>query len=170
MEEQLYYKDALKLAQKDYRACISKGISPCLPVLDDFVSASNVANAVDLGVVQIPADMIVGTKTRGRMNAFSTSFMPLLEDGTDIMTIKEALGHKSLASTEVYLTLGIGNGRSVKSPMTSAEPPYPIRDAFILFLPRVRKETSFSLRGAEKGRVCHYALQDRCPWVQRQLP
>ncbi len=83
MEEQLYYKDALKLAQKDYRACISKGISPCLPVLDDFVSASNVANAVDLGVVQIPADMIVGTKTRGRMNAFSTSFMPLLEDGTE---------------------------------------------------------------------------------------
>ena len=40
----------------------------------------------------------------------------LYEAGTDIMTIKEALGHKSLASTEVYLTLGIGNGRSVKSP------------------------------------------------------
>ena len=40
----------------------------------------------------------------------------LYEAGTDLMTIKEALGHKSLASTEVYLTLGIGNGRSVKSP------------------------------------------------------
>ena len=40
----------------------------------------------------------------------------LYEAGTDIMTIKEALGHRSLASTEVYLTLGIGNGRSVKSP------------------------------------------------------
>lgn len=40
----------------------------------------------------------------------------LYEAGTDILTIKEALGHKSLASTEVYLTLGIGNGRSVKSP------------------------------------------------------
>lgn len=40
----------------------------------------------------------------------------LYEAGTDIITIKEALGHKSLASTEVYLTLGIGNGRSVKSP------------------------------------------------------
>lgn len=39
----------------------------------------------------------------------------LYEAGTDIMTIKEALGHKSLASVEVYLTLGIGNGRSVKS-------------------------------------------------------
>ena len=40
----------------------------------------------------------------------------LYEAGTDIITIKEALGHKSLSSTEVYLTLGIGNGRSVKSP------------------------------------------------------
>ncbi len=40
----------------------------------------------------------------------------LYESGTDIMTIKEALGHKSISSTEVYLTLGIGNGRMVKSP------------------------------------------------------
>ena len=40
----------------------------------------------------------------------------LYEAGTDIVSIKEALGHKSLSSTEVYLALGIGNGRSVKSP------------------------------------------------------
>ena len=40
----------------------------------------------------------------------------LYEAGTDIMTIKEAMGHKSLSSTSVYLTLGIGNGRSVTSP------------------------------------------------------
>lgn len=32
------------------------------------------------------------------------------------MTIKEAMGHKSISSTTVYLTLGIGNGRSVTSP------------------------------------------------------
>lgn len=40
----------------------------------------------------------------------------LYEAGTDLMTIKEAMGHKSLSSTETYLRLGIGNGRSVKSP------------------------------------------------------
>lgn len=40
----------------------------------------------------------------------------LYESGTDIMAIKEAMGHKSLSSTSVYLTLGIGNGRIVKSP------------------------------------------------------
>lgn len=40
----------------------------------------------------------------------------LYEAGTDLLSIKEAMGHKSLASTSVYLTLGIGNGRSVTSP------------------------------------------------------
>ena len=40
----------------------------------------------------------------------------LYEDGYDLMSIKEAMGHKSLSSTTVYLTLGIGNGRIVRSP------------------------------------------------------
>ena len=40
----------------------------------------------------------------------------LYEAGADMVSIKEAMGHKSLSSTEVYLALGIGNGRSVKSP------------------------------------------------------
>lgn len=40
----------------------------------------------------------------------------LYESGADLMAVKEAMGHKSLSSTAVYLTLGIGNGRSVKSP------------------------------------------------------
>ncbi|MBO5640152.1 MAG: tyrosine-type recombinase/integrase [Oscillospiraceae bacterium] len=40
----------------------------------------------------------------------------LYEAGADLFSIKEAMGHKSLSSTEVYLALGIGNGRSVKSP------------------------------------------------------
>lgn len=40
----------------------------------------------------------------------------LYEAGANIMSIKEAMGHKSLSGTSVYLTLGIGNGRSVTSP------------------------------------------------------
>ena len=40
----------------------------------------------------------------------------LYESGADLMSIKEAMGHKALSSTTIYLTLGIGNGRSVKSP------------------------------------------------------
>lgn len=40
----------------------------------------------------------------------------LYEAGTDLITIKEAMGHKSLSSTETYLRLGIGNGRTIRSP------------------------------------------------------
>ena len=40
----------------------------------------------------------------------------LYESGADLMSIKEAMGHKAFSSTTVYLTLGIGNGRSVRSP------------------------------------------------------
>ena len=40
----------------------------------------------------------------------------LYDNGTDIESIREAMGHKSLSSTEVYIKLGIGNGRKVVSP------------------------------------------------------
>lgn len=40
----------------------------------------------------------------------------LYNDGWDLMAIKEAMGHKALSSIMVYLTLGIGNGRVVRSP------------------------------------------------------
>ena len=80
---EFYYKDAQKLAQKDYRACVSRGKSPFLPVLDDIVSSSDITAGIDLGIVQIPAELIVGTKTRGRVSAFATNFMPILEEGTE---------------------------------------------------------------------------------------
>lgn len=40
----------------------------------------------------------------------------LYEAGADLMSIKEAMGHKSISSTTIYLSLGISNGRSVTSP------------------------------------------------------
>lgn len=40
----------------------------------------------------------------------------LYESGADLMSVKEAMGHKSISSTTIYLTLGVGNGRSVTSP------------------------------------------------------
>lgn len=86
-----YYKDALKLGQREYRSRIGRGMSPCLPVLDDFVSGEIAAAGTDLGIVQIPADWIVGTKTRGRVNAFASNFMPLLEEGTEFAMKWEGL-------------------------------------------------------------------------------
>lgn len=81
-----YYRDALRLGQKEYRSCVVKGISPVLPVLDDFVPEERVNLGVKLGVVTIPVEFIVGTKTRGRTNSFARNFMPLLPENTEFGT------------------------------------------------------------------------------------
>ena len=86
-----YYKEALRLGQKEYRACVSKGLSPCLPVLDDFLPPERAGNVVELGLVQVPSEFLVGTKTRGRVNAFAPNFMPLLADGSEFAIKWEAL-------------------------------------------------------------------------------
>ncbi|MBQ6153606.1 MAG: BMP family ABC transporter substrate-binding protein [Ruminococcus sp.] len=78
-----YYKDAQKLAQKEYRAYMSKGWSPTLPALDDFLDPSMTAGEIPLGLIEIPIEKIIGTKTRGRVNAFAPNFMPILEEGTE---------------------------------------------------------------------------------------
>ncbi len=77
------YKEALKLAQKEYRACVFRGKSPFLPVLDDFLPKESVSTGIDLGLVQIPAEFIVGTKTKGRSNAFAANYMPILDENTE---------------------------------------------------------------------------------------
>lgn len=76
---EVYYTDALRLAQKEYRSCLSRGTSPFLPVMDDFVPEEKALAGIDLGVVQIPTEFIVGTKSRGRFNAFAANYMPLLD-------------------------------------------------------------------------------------------
>ena len=82
MPEQ-YYREALKLGQKEYRACVSRGVSPCLPVLDDFIPEKRSMAGNELGVIEIPSEFIVGTKTRGRVLSFAPNFMPILDAGTE---------------------------------------------------------------------------------------
>ena len=78
-----YYREAMKLGQKEYRACVAKGISPVLPVLDDFVADERVNLGMKLGIESIPVEFIVGTKTRGRTNSFARNFMPVLSETSE---------------------------------------------------------------------------------------
>lgn len=80
MEE---YKKALKMGQKNFRACVSKGQYPYLQVLDAILEHTDVGSTVPLGLVDIPMDFIVGTKTAGRTTAFASNFMPLLGEDTE---------------------------------------------------------------------------------------
>ena len=99
MPEQ-YYKEAQKLAMKEYRSCVSKGLNPILPVLDDFIPAEKLATGIRLGVIQIPAEFIVGTKTLARTNSFARNFMPLLSEHSEF-----AVKWQSLCSS--HLSEGI---------------------------------------------------------------
>ncbi len=72
------YDGVYKLGLKDFRKQISKGEYPYLQVLDEILSNTEIASEENLGVVEIPIEQIVGTKTAGRTNAFASNFMPLL--------------------------------------------------------------------------------------------
>ena len=97
MPQELYYKEALKLGQKEYRNTVAENIYPYLPVLDKIVPPEKGLTGIRLGVVQVPMNFVIGTKTDGRVNAFSKSFLPLLEEGTEFADKWEALYRSHLS-------------------------------------------------------------------------
>ena len=77
------YTLALKRGQKYYKSALAKGQYPYPQVLEEILDERLSAGRMELGLVNIPADQIVGTKTAGRRAAFAGNFMPLLETGTE---------------------------------------------------------------------------------------
>lgn len=90
MSEQ-YYKDALKLAQREVRACAARGVHPYLPLLDDFVPSERINTGKSLGSMWIPSELIVGTRNVGRANAFARNFLPLLAETSEFAAKWRAL-------------------------------------------------------------------------------
>ncbi len=80
------YKKALKRGERDRRRAASEGRHPYLTDLDSLVDEGLCAGREKAGLVDIPLDMVVGTVTRGRQVAFSRTFMPLLEAGSEFAT------------------------------------------------------------------------------------
>lgn len=77
------YLKALKMGKRDVSARSMRGEYPYLKVLDEIPEAANSIMEYPLGLVQIPIDKIDGTKTAGRSQAFSGSFMPILGESTE---------------------------------------------------------------------------------------
>lgn len=77
------YIRASKIGKKDYQSKLMAGEIPTLEVLDDILHATRDYREVSLGLVKIPLNQIVGTKTAGRSNSFSSNFMPILDAGTE---------------------------------------------------------------------------------------
>lgn len=72
------YSRALKAGQKEQKDLLSAGLEPYPAVLDDILPAADIDSVVNVGLVEIPVERIVGTKTAGRITAFTKSFLPLL--------------------------------------------------------------------------------------------
>ncbi len=74
------YKKAVRLGRSAYRKALSRGEYPYLPALDSILTSAGMKTEENLGLVNIPLDQIVGTKTEGRQHAFANNFMPLMPE------------------------------------------------------------------------------------------
>lgn len=72
------YREALKKGLTYYNGAVSRGEYPYLVSLDETVNTTAL-NTQYLGIMDIPTDLIKGTRTRGRQEAFAGNYMPLLE-------------------------------------------------------------------------------------------
>lgn len=80
------YNKALKAGQKYYKNAIGHGSYPYLPVLDEVLDESSVAARMDLGIIDIPLELVAGTKSAGRTVALAGNFMPLLPADSEFAT------------------------------------------------------------------------------------
>ncbi len=72
------YEKAMHLGQKEYSACISKGLHPYLTCMEDITAPYEIDCKLKLGLQEIPLAQVVGTFAEGRSNAFARNFMPIL--------------------------------------------------------------------------------------------
>ena len=77
------YLKALKLGQKEVDELKQAGKKQNPDVLDELLPDIDSMTIVDVGTMEIPAERIVGTKSAGRIAAFSPSFLPLLDTKTE---------------------------------------------------------------------------------------
>ena len=79
MEAKEEYLKALKMGQKAYKDAGNR--HPL--VLDDILGESPTNTVVDMGVLEIPTQRIVGVKSAGRIGAFSPEFLPLMQEESE---------------------------------------------------------------------------------------
>lgn len=77
------YIKALKMGQREADELVSAGKDPNPQVLDELLPDIDTLTVAEVGVMDIPSERIVGTKSAGRIAAFSPSFLPLLDPKTE---------------------------------------------------------------------------------------
>ena len=77
------YTQAVKQGQKEVREYAARNKPTNLLVLDEILGDTLFDTALDVGLVDIPMERIVGTKSAGRITAFSPTFLPLLNEDSE---------------------------------------------------------------------------------------
>ncbi len=77
------YVNALKQGKKAYKANVAAGRFPYLPALDDIVPDAGSLVQKPLGLMEIPVDLVTGTRTQSRQSAFAPGFLPLLDEDSE---------------------------------------------------------------------------------------
>ncbi len=94
------YAKALKSGLKYLKTAQAQGTRPYPAVLDEVEADYEIVGRTDLGLMNVPTELIVGTRSAGRTAALAGNFMPLLEADTEF-------GVKWIHLCEAHLEEGI---------------------------------------------------------------
>ena len=73
------YTRALRMGQKEKKELSAAGLAASPAVLDDLLPGISQYAIEELPVQEIPIERIIGTKSAGRISAFTPGFLPLLD-------------------------------------------------------------------------------------------
>lgn len=86
-----HYKAAARAGKKDLQNRTAQKLPTQMPALDTILEHVDISGEVPLGLVDIPTELIIGTKTYGRSSSFAPNFMPILGEGTEFAAKWSAL-------------------------------------------------------------------------------
>ena len=75
----MYYEEALKRGKREYHRDVARGQYPFLPVLDELLPHLSSDMGLDVGLTELPIELVIGTRTSGRTRSFARNFMPLAD-------------------------------------------------------------------------------------------
>ncbi len=77
------YEAAVKAGRKDIQSRMAADLPTTLPALDDILEGAEIRGEVPLGLLDVPTELMVGTKTAARTSSFAPNFMPILDETSE---------------------------------------------------------------------------------------
>ncbi len=77
------YAAAYRKGRRVYQRAVLTGKYPYLISLEDLISNQRQLPEIPIGLHELPADLIVGTRTKGRQEAFTENFLPILDEESE---------------------------------------------------------------------------------------